>query len=279
MYKVIVFAGTTEGYGLCRFLGENQIPVLGCVATEYGAKSLQEGEFLHVRAGRLTRPEMEELLKRERPQLVLDATHPYAAEVTENIRTACSNTEISCIRVLRNDSEHQQAVYVESTEAAVRYLKETEGKVLLTTGSKELKAFTEIPDYQKRIFARVLSLPSVIEACRELGFEGKNLIAMQGPFSEEMNRAMLRQYDCRYLVTKDSGKAGGYRNFSRSVQTYAGRKIWFYIQAPRYPSGNWHGKPGNPYHSGKRDCGKSRSYYRGKKNGRCRAPFSSGCFL
>ena len=163
-----------------------------------------------MRAGRLTRPEMEELLKRERPQLVLDATHPYAAEVTENIRTACSNTEISCIRVLRNDSEHQQAVYVESTEAAVRYLKETEGKVLLTTGSKELKAFTEIPDYQKRIFARVLSLPSVIEACRELGFEGKNLIAMQGPFSEEMNRAMLRQYDCRYLVTKDSGKAGGF---------------------------------------------------------------------
>ena len=52
-------------------------------------------------------------------------------------------------------------------------MKETEGKVLLTTGSKELKAFTEIPDYQKRIFARVLSLPSVIEACRELGFEGK----------------------------------------------------------------------------------------------------------
>ena len=110
MYKVIVFAGTTEGYGLCRFLGENQIPVLGCVATEYGAKSLQEGEFLHVRAGRLTELEMEELLKKETPQLVLDATHPYAAEVTENIRTACSNTEISCIRVLRNNSEHQQAV-------------------------------------------------------------------------------------------------------------------------------------------------------------------------
>ena len=43
-----------------------------------------------------------------------------------------------------------------------------------------------------------------------LGFEGKNLIAMQGPFSKELNAAMLRQYDCRYLVTKDSGKAGGF---------------------------------------------------------------------
>ena len=109
MYKVIVFAGTTEGYGLCRFLGENQIPVSWlCCHRSTEQNSLQEGEFLHVRAGRLTRPEMEELLKRERPQLVLDATHPYAAEVTENIRTACSNTEISCIRVLRNDSEHRR---------------------------------------------------------------------------------------------------------------------------------------------------------------------------
>ena len=46
-------------------------------------------------------------------------------------------------------------------------------------GSKELKLFTEVPEYQKRLFARVLSLPSVIDTCRELGFEGKNLIAMQ----------------------------------------------------------------------------------------------------
>ena len=50
----------------------------------------------------------------------------------------------------------------------------------------------------------------LIETCRMLGFEGKNLIAMQGPFSKELNAAMLRQYDCRYLVTKDSGKAGGF---------------------------------------------------------------------
>ena len=50
----------------------------------------------------------------------------------------------------------------------------------------------------------------MIDTCRELGFEGKNLIAMQGPFSEEMNVAMLKQYECRYLVTKDSGKAGGF---------------------------------------------------------------------
>ena len=210
MYKAIVFAGTTEGYELCRFLAEHQVQVLGCVATEYGTKSLSENSFLHVQAKRLSEEEMEALFEREKPELVLDATHPYAAEVTENIRRACEKTGIFYIRVLREESGHQKAVYVESAEAAAEFLKTTEGNVLLTTGSKELKLFTSVPNFQKRLFARVLSLPSVIDTCRELGFEGKNLIAMQGPFSEEMNAAMLKQYECRYLVTKDSGKAGGF---------------------------------------------------------------------
>ena len=67
-------------------------------------------------------------------------------------------------------------------------------------------------DYQNRLYARVLSLPNVMKACAELGFEGKHLIGMQGPFSRELNAAMLRQYDCRYLVTKDTGKAGGFQD-------------------------------------------------------------------
>ena len=67
-----------------------------------------------------------------------------------------------------------------------------------------------IPDYQERLFARVLSIPSVISSCAELGIEGKHLIGMQGPFSTEINEAMLRQFQCSYLVTKDTGLAGGF---------------------------------------------------------------------
>ena len=210
MYKVIVFAGTTEGYEISRFLGENQIPVLACVATEYGSRSLKESSSLHVQAGRLDENEMKELFFREKPELVLDATHPYAAEVTRNIRKACEEAEVSYTRILRTGSEQQNAAYVKDTQEAAEYLKGTTGNVLLTTGSKELAAFTSVPDYKERLFARVLSLPSVIEACQALGFEGRNLIAMQGPFSMELNQAMLAQYQCKYLVTKDSGKAGGF---------------------------------------------------------------------
>ena len=211
MYKAIVFAGTTEGYALCEFLAENKVSVYACAATEYGGSLLKENEFLHVSAGRLKTEDMEELFRKETPEIVLDATHPYAAEVTKNIRAACKNTGIRYQRVLRPEGEKSEtAVYVESTEKAAEFLCGTEGNIFLTTGSKELAKFTVIPDYKGRLFARVLSIPSVISACAELGVEGKHLIGMQGPFSTEINEAMLRQYQCRYLVTKDTGLAGGF---------------------------------------------------------------------
>ena len=212
MSDVVVFAGTTEGCEICSFLAKNKVSVLACVATDYGSKSLKENEYLKIHAGRLNGAEMEKLLKELSPGLVLDATHPYAAEVTENIRTACKNTGLSYERVLREKGAYQdKAVYVEDTEAAVRFLEGTKGNILLTTGSKELGKFTALSDAGERIYARVLSLPSVMETCKGYGFEGKHLIGMQGPFSMELNAAMLRQYDCRYLVTKDTGKAGGFQ--------------------------------------------------------------------
>lgn len=212
MNKVIVFAGTTEGYEISRFLAAHQIYVTACVATDYGKKSLMEDTYLKVQAGRLNQQEMEKLLEQETPSLVLDATHPYAAEVTANIRKACEGREISYLRVLRRESaQEENAVYVENVEAAAEFLNQTTGNVLLTTGSKELSKFLSVHNYKERLYARVLSLPSVIEECAVCGFEGKNLIAMQGPFSVGMNEAMLRQFDCQYLVTKDSGKAGGFQ--------------------------------------------------------------------
>lgn len=212
MYKAIIFAGTTEGCEISRFLSDHQILVCACVATEYGVSSFQQNEYLKVRSGRMTVEEMKTFLLEQKPEMVLDATHPYAVEVTENIVHACDSVGLSYVRVLREGcNSADNAVYVDSVEEAVEYLKGTSGNILLTTGSKELKKFTALPDYQERIYARVLSLASVMETCRTYGLEGKHLIGMQGPFSEELNAAMLRQYACDYLVTKDSGQAGGFQ--------------------------------------------------------------------
>lgn len=214
MCKVIVFAGTTEGRLIAEFLGKRKVPAHICVATEYGEELLPESGCLEISHERLNEEKMELLMIEKRLPLVIDATHPYAAEVTENIRKACERTGSSYVRVLREnqgDMDGRDCIFADSVEEAVAILEQTQGNILATTGSKEAAKYTALSDYQNRVFLRVLSLPQVADQCAQLGFKGRNLICMQGPFSRELNAAMLRQLDCRYLVTKMSGSTGGFQ--------------------------------------------------------------------
>ena len=103
MYKLCVFAGTTEGRELVELLEGQPVAVTACVATEYGETLLTARENLTISAGRLRREEMEALLRREGFDLVVDATHPYAQEVTEHIAGACQGTETAYLRLLREE--------------------------------------------------------------------------------------------------------------------------------------------------------------------------------
>ena len=212
MCKILLFGGTTEGRLLSEFLVNNQIPSIVCAATAYGGSLSASSEEVRVLAERLDAAEMAALMQTEQPELVIDATHPYAAEVTENIQQAASAAGIEYLRVLRETEavETQEMVFLNSVEAAAEWLDGREGQILVTTGSKELKAYTKIRNWQERIFARVLSTEESVRHCAALGFEGRNLIAMQGPFTEALNEAMLRAYDIQYLVTKDTGRSGGF---------------------------------------------------------------------
>ena len=110
----------------------------------------------------------------------------------------------------RAAEEEGRLIRVSSVETAVEYLKKTEGNILIATGSKELYRYREINDWQKRCYARVLSTEEAVREASRLGFRGRHLIAMQGPFSVEMNVSLLRHTEAGYFVTKESGKEGGF---------------------------------------------------------------------
>ena len=212
MGKILIFAGTVEGRRLAEFLDSQKKECYVCVATEYGESLLPEGEYICSSSKRLSAKEMKELMNKEGIDYVVDATHPFAVEVSENIRFACETLEKKYIRLLRDEDsieEKNDCILVGSVGEAVDYLMETDGNILVTTGSKELKEYTRIPQFKKRVTARVLSTPEVVMECSKFGFEGKNLICMQGPFDEELNYCLLKQTKASYLVTKESGKAGG----------------------------------------------------------------------
>jgi precorrin-6A/cobalt-precorrin-6A reductase len=206
--KIAVFAGTTEGREISQFLAEKGVAVTACVATEYGNMVMPNDDMIEVRTGRLDEQQMAEVI--DSCSLVIDATHPYADKATENIKAACKKACREYIRLYRPPICAERVITVRDTMEAVKYLNKTHGNVLLTTGSKELEAFTAVADFENRLFARVLPTPEVVEKCNGLGFKGKNLICMQGPFSFEMNTATLRQINAVYMVTKDTGAAGGF---------------------------------------------------------------------
>lgn len=213
MEKLLIFAGTSEGRLLAEHICQFQKEVHVSVATEYGEEVLPKRKGIQIHRGRRNREEMTELLLSENWEAVIDATHPYAVEVSENIRQACRDAGKEYLRLLREKEEENAGLnsfYVNSKEEAAEYLNHTEGNILLTTGSKELNDYVNLISNTSRIFARILADGETVKHCKELGLEGKQIICMQGPFSAELNAAMLRQVNAKYLVTKDTGEAGGF---------------------------------------------------------------------
>ena len=220
MTKVLLFAGTTEGRKIAEGCRGKDIELTVSVATAYGETLIEPADNVRVLAGRKDEGEIAALIREIGAELVVDATHPYAAEVTKSLKTVCEQAGVAYLRVLRREDHEELSgcVFVDDTPGAVAYLNATEGKALLTVGSKELSAYTAVKDWNTRLYARVLPLPASAETAFELGFTGSHLICMQGPFTQEINAAMLRMLDCRYLVTKDTGAAGGFAEKIRAAK-------------------------------------------------------------
>ena len=210
--RVLIFAGTTEGRTLSEYLSENRIEHTVCVATEYGEEVLSASPYMTIHQGRMGVSEMEKLMQTGSFAAVVDATHPYAVEVTANIREASQEAKLPYLRLKRwLDAETEGSVfYFHTNEECVVALEKTEGNILLTTGSKELATYCSNPLVKDRLYVRILPGMESISICTELGIKGKQMIAMQGPFSTEMNEAILHQYEIACMVTKKSGRQGGY---------------------------------------------------------------------
>lgn len=208
MKRAVVFAGTNEGRKLSTFLAENGVDVLAVVATEYGSLVMPELPSLTVQEGRLSLDEITALVGQY--DEVVDATHPYAKIISQNIAEAAKRCGKTAIRLVRPSLGYEDVLEFSSISEACVYLKGTTGNILATTGSKELLPFSSIENFKDRVFIRVLATAEAIQACSQAGFPATNIICMQGPFSETMNLAMMEQINARYMVTKDTGRSGGF---------------------------------------------------------------------
>jgi precorrin-6x reductase len=212
MSKTVIFGGTTEGRKLCE---ESAGPVIYCVATQDGARPVEALPNVDIRVGRQSAAEMTALLERERPALVIDATHPYAGEASRNIAAACEKTGVTLKRVSRESTREPGCLYFSDMLALLNWLKATPGNIFVTAGAS---AAAPLAGLKERIWLRVLPSLESLRICLDSGYGPGRIICMQGPFSEKLNRTMFEAADARVLVTKDSGREGGFPEKARAAK-------------------------------------------------------------
>ncbi len=208
--NVMIFGGTTEG----RTATEERLRagdgVVACVTSEYARLLLPSGARVVVRA--MGEDEMCELIAAERPDEIVDATHPFAVRARENIRRAARRAAVPLRRIARAGSEDSTwrdgVEWVSSPAEAAAALARTAGNILLTTGSHTLSVYARTLPLE-RVFARVLPTSGVLQLCEALGLPPGHVVAMQGPFPLALNAALYDALKIRVMATKDSGEPGG----------------------------------------------------------------------
>ena len=228
-----VFAGTSEGRILCERLAAHGRAARVFTATDYGGELVDDLPGMEVHTGRLDCAGMVGALKGI--ACVVDATHPFAVEASRTIRSAAAACGASYVRLARDGVARQDgARYVASAEEAAAVLRKQTGAVLLTTGTNTIDAFAT-PDLIERVYVRILPVAASLQRALDAGFPPSHIIAMQGPFTQELNAAMLRQVGASWLVTKESGTAGGLEEKVAACRDAAAQAI--VIARPREDAG------------------------------------------
>ncbi len=208
---ILFLAGTSDARELAIQLVTEGYSLVATVVTESAASSLQEANIpYHV--GRLTVEEMTALMEERGVTEIVDASHPYAEEASKTAMAAAQAKHVPYIRYERPSETyvHPLVTEVDSYKKAAEVATAHEGTIMLTTGSKTLQIFTEqlLGKEAIRLVCRMLPNKENMEKCDALGMKQRDIIAIQGPFSKELNVALYKQYETSLVITKESGKVG-----------------------------------------------------------------------
>ncbi len=210
---IFVVAGTSDGRNIISEFIKKGYNVIASMTTEFAGSLLSNSDNLKIITKKMLQSDFENEFIKNKIKIVVDASHPFATVVSRNVMEASKNADCKYIRYERETPDYlgtyKKIIEVNSFEEAVNFLCDKSGNIFLTIGSKELLKFTEVIDC-KKLYPRVLPMSSMIKKCEDAGISISNIIGMKGPFSKELNIAMMKNINADFLVTKESGEAGGF---------------------------------------------------------------------
>jgi precorrin-6x reductase len=236
--SVWVFSGTSDGNALASELADSGHEVIVSAASEYGQELVVENfPGLVVRSGKIGVEARRRELRRSDAKAIVDATHPFATEISGQLIGLAREIGIPYVRYERPETRSlPTAIYCRDIEAAAAEAVARGTRIFLTTGAKDLSMFLKHRlATERQWFVRVAPDPASLERALHLGIPRAHLCAMQGPFSKEFNETLWRRWNIDCVVTKDSGEAGGFLAKANAAQSMGATLIA--VERPRmdYP--------------------------------------------
>lgn len=204
--------GTSEGRRILSLINKYTNDIAVSTATTYGGEILREFDIKVLNTKPLNKDEMLNWLNSNKIDILVDASHPYAQEVTKTALECANYLNIKYARYERQGAleniNGEDILKVRNYDEAIEIIKNIDGNILNTTGGNNVSKFINL-DFKYRVIHRILPLPNVLAKIVEAGVSIKDIIALQGPISYELEKAFISQYDIKAILTKDSGIEGG----------------------------------------------------------------------
>lgn len=206
--------GTGEGRAILSHVNKYTDEIVVSTATEYGYEIYKEFKAKHFNYRALNEDEFKDLITKFGIDTFVDASHPYACEVSKTLIKVCNDLNIEYIRYERksyfNDlKDNENIIFIDKYEYLEELFKNIDGNILNTTGSNNALKIEGLKSEKNRIIHRILPSPKVISRLLDNGISMENIIAIKGPFGFEINNGIIKEYKIKALITKDSGEEGG----------------------------------------------------------------------
>ena len=206
-----VIGGTKDSRDFLEKFIKYDNDIIVSTATEYGAK-LIENLPIKISSEKMDKETMLKFVDDNKITKVIDISHPYAFEVSKNAMEVAEEKNIKYFRFEREEVNILPKKYkkFEDIESLIKYIENLEGNILVTLGSNNVPLFKDLKNLSN-IYFRILPRWDMVKRCEDNNILPKNIIAMQGPFTENMNIAMMEQFNIKYLISKKTGDIGGER--------------------------------------------------------------------
>jgi precorrin-6A/cobalt-precorrin-6A reductase len=208
---IALFSGTSEGKKIIKELDKINLSTLVFTATGYGSSLIFKSKNISINSGPLSKDQIKKVFQERQIKKILDATHPYAENISKNLIEVSEEMNLPYYRYERKEYSVDKSKNVEifsNYDEIIKYLNKKRGNIMLTIGSKNLRKFV-LGIQVNRLYIRILPLPELIQDALDYGINLKNIVGMQGPFSKDVNKALIKDFKIKYMVTKNSGKEGG----------------------------------------------------------------------